>query len=352
MAKTTWFDVLQQHIKIDIDCLDPAETVALLPFVPYDQTSNQRLVYLQMVAPSNHDLFLQTVRDRKDDGWQAILDCMSVRLCALNKDKIRGRFHLQTSPSAAYDEAQTLAHARSYAREFAAAGIPRDRFCIKIPSTGPALRAGRMLLDEGIRTLGTSLFGVPQAVAASQAGCLSISPYLNFSWYHADRTQWPDVADPALEHPMAPRLVQILHAYKKLADATGQPQPMLKMASFLSPMEAMAMAELGCAHATIPENILAELAARDVESTPPPPYQSAAPGLPAARLTHLAATDPLGAAWDGDVDVDYLANGGEALHKAIEADPMTKRGLAEALDMFRECEKQSREAIEQAMKQV
>lgn len=56
--------------------MDPAETKALLPFVPVDQTSNQRLVYLQMVAPANRALFLQTVQERKDDGWQAILDCM------------------------------------------------------------------------------------------------------------------------------------------------------------------------------------------------------------------------------------------------------------------------------------
>lgn len=155
---------------------------------------------------------------------------------------------------------------------------------------------------------------------------------------------------------MSPRIVQILRAYQTLRETTGQPQPMLKMASFLSAREAVAMAELGCAHATIPENILAELMALDVETTPPPPCESAAPGVPAARLTHLAATDPLAAeGWDGRVaavDVDYLADGGWALQQAIEADPMTKRGLKEALEMFHECELQSRAAIEEALKQV
>ncbi len=63
-------------VKIDIDCLDTAETKVLLPFVPFDQTSNQRLVYVQMVDPENRDLFLRTVKERKDDGWQSILDCM------------------------------------------------------------------------------------------------------------------------------------------------------------------------------------------------------------------------------------------------------------------------------------
>lgn len=56
--------------------MDPAETKVLLPYIPFDQTSNQRLVYLQMTAPENRELLVQTVQEHKDDGWQAILDCM------------------------------------------------------------------------------------------------------------------------------------------------------------------------------------------------------------------------------------------------------------------------------------
>lgn len=72
-----------------------------------------------------------------------------------------------------------IAQARAYVSELEQVGVPRDRICIKIPCTGPALNASPILLAEGIRTLGTSLFSVPQAIAASQAGCLSISPYYN-----------------------------------------------------------------------------------------------------------------------------------------------------------------------------
>lgn len=39
--------------------------------------------------------------------------------------------------------------------------------------------AAKILNAEGIRTLGTCLFSLPQAIAASQAGCLYISPYFN-----------------------------------------------------------------------------------------------------------------------------------------------------------------------------
>lgn len=54
-----------------------------------------------------------------------------------------------------------------------------DRFCIKVPTTTAGAQAAVILLKDNIRTLGTSLFSLPQAIAASQAGMLSISPYYN-----------------------------------------------------------------------------------------------------------------------------------------------------------------------------
>lgn len=100
-------------------------------------------------------------------------------MCKKNIDSIRGRVLLQTIPSKAYDTQATLEHARLYDKEFAQAGIGRDRYCIKIPATAPALNAAKILSQEGIPTLGTALFGLPQAIACSQAGCLYISPYYN-----------------------------------------------------------------------------------------------------------------------------------------------------------------------------
>ena len=56
--------------------MDPAEAKRLLPFKPCDQTSNQRLVYEQMVSPENREMFLKTVKELKEQGWEAILDRM------------------------------------------------------------------------------------------------------------------------------------------------------------------------------------------------------------------------------------------------------------------------------------
>ncbi|KAF5609265.1 transaldolase B [Fusarium subglutinans] len=355
MSKVTWLDKLQEQVNIDIDCMDPAEAKRFLPFKPHDQTSNQRLVYEQIISPENRGLFLKTVEEGKDEGWEIILDRMSALLCAKNIDNIQGRVLLQTSAFHAYDTGKVVSQARSYAREFEKLGISKDRICIKIPCTGPALNASPILLKEGIRTLGTSLFSVAQAIAASQAKTLSISPYYNFPWYHTDREQWPNTKDPALEHPMSPRIVQIQHIYKRLREETGEAQPQLKPASFISAREAMAVAELGCDHATIPEDILLQLSLLDAEASPPPGSDTHRKiGTPSQRLAHLAKVDPLaGPDWSGlpALDIDYLADNGAALTEAITADTVTKRGLDQALEAFKANELQSREAIEEALKQ-
>lgn len=49
-------------------------------------------------------------------------------------------------------------------------------------------------------------------------------------WYHTDREQWPNAKDPALDHPMSPRIVQIQQIYKRLREETGKTQPLLKPA--------------------------------------------------------------------------------------------------------------------------
>ncbi|KAF5587887.1 transaldolase B [Fusarium pseudocircinatum] len=345
MSKVTWLDKLQEQVKIDIDCMDPEEAKRFLPFKPHDQTSNQRLVYEQMISPENHELFLKTAQEGKDEEWEVILDRMSALLCAKNIENIQGRVLLQTSAFHAYDTRKVVAQARSYAREFEKLGISKDRICIKIPCTGPALNASPILLREGIRTLGTSLFSVAQAIAASQAETLSISPYFNFPWYHPNREQWPNAKDPALDHPMSP------------SNRTNPAhlQAPSRRDCFISACEAVAMAELGCDHATIPEDILLQLSLLDAEASPPPGSDShMKTGTPSQRLVHLAQVDPLtGPDWPGlpSLDIDYLADNGAALTEAIAADTVTQRGLDEALEAFKANELQSRDAIEEALKQ-
>ncbi|KAJ6443393.1 transaldolase [Purpureocillium lavendulum] len=360
-------------VNVDVDWMDP-EYIKNMPIKPHDQTSNQLWVDIELGSPSNADLLAQTARELSDKGWLAIYTRMAVLMCKKNIDLIHGRVLLQTLPSKAYDTKATLDHARLYDAEFARAGISRDRYCIKIPSTGAALNAAKVLSAEGIPTLGTALFSLPQAIACSQAGMLYISPYFNDeeelgptdifvfpeTRAHDDLSLWPDVEDPATQHPMSARVFQILETYRRLYKETGREQPLLKNASFISAKEAMAAGELGCHSATISHTVLNELARLPYDGTkqpgegvPKPVHVYRDAGPTPERLRKLANIDPLAAAaWDGKLastDVDYLADGGAALTKAIEADPISKERLAVALELFTGGENRSKAKVEKAL---
>jgi hypothetical protein len=69
-------------------------------------------------------------------------------------------------------------------------------------------------------------------IAASQAGCLYISPYFNEVKAHDDPKLWPDVEDPATQHTMSARTMQILQTYARLYKETGKDLPLLKHARY------------------------------------------------------------------------------------------------------------------------
>ncbi|KAI9931075.1 hypothetical protein ASPWEDRAFT_34391 [Aspergillus wentii DTO 134E9] len=355
----TCLDKLNEQLNIDVDWMDPT-FIQNLPITPHDMTSNQILTHARLCHPDNDKLLNQVAAESKDQGWLAIYTRMAVLMAKANINNIHGRVLLQTLPTNAYNTEETVSHARAYAREFENVGIPRDRFCIKVPATGAGMNACAILQKEGIQTLGTAVFSVHQAIAASQAGCLYISPYYNELRAHFDASVWPKSNDPALLHPMSSRLIQILETYKRLYRETSKEQPLLKNASFLSAQEAMATGELGCHSATLPHTVLTELsqlpydaAKQPGQGVPKPahPYRDAAPTP--ARLAKNARLDPLVPNWDGKLassDIDYLGNGGKALDQANEADPETKKRLHEALEAFIAAEKASQAKIEGVMK--
>ncbi|KAI6363989.1 hypothetical protein MCOR25_005725 [Pyricularia grisea] len=352
---------LEEMLDVDVDDMD-ADFIRSMPIKPHDQTSNQAFVDVALAQESNKNLIVQVATEMKGSEWLAIYTRIAVLMCKKNLDLISGRVLLQTSPAKAYDMAATLAHARLYGAEFTRAGVPRDRFCIKIPSTGPGLNAAKILQEEGISTLGTALFSVVQAIACSQAGCLSISPYFNEIYAHdlSKRDQvWPKTTDPVTQHPMAPRLVHIIETYRRLYKETGKMQPLVKNASFISVEEAMAAAEMGCQSATLSREILTKLAETPYDATtqpgegrPKPAHAYEAPEPLPARLRSLLEQDPLTERWDGSMpsaDVDYLADGGAALQKAIESDPATRKRIHDALEFFVDAEERSRKRVEAVM---
>lgn len=106
----------------------------------------------------------------------------------------------------------------------------------------------------------------------------------------------------------------------------------------------MAAAEFGCHSATISHTLLDQLAKLSYnaskqlgEGIPKPDHPYKNPRPTPIRLAELSKTDPLAANWDGKLastSIDYLANGGAELEKAIQSDPIAANRLAYALDLF------------------
>lgn len=125
----------------------------------------------------------------------------------------------------------------------------------------------------------------------------------------------------------------------------------------------MAAGELGCHSATISHTVLNQLAELTYDGTKQPGEGAAKPQhvykTPAPvpeRLRKLANIDPLaGNGWDGKLastEVDYLADGGAELQKAIEADAVSRERLAVALELFEGGENRSKDKVEAAMQAV
>lgn len=364
---------LAHYCTIDVDSLDPRFGNALLDLgiTPNDQTSNQVLIVQALLDPSNLPLVKDVVEDFKQQAGTSatsapdvlpILDRLSVLLSKRNESIIKGRFLLQTSPRNAHNEPKIIEHARNYAKEFDRAGLGRDRFAIKLPATGAGMGAAKVLESEGVRTLGTSLFSVPQALASSQAGCLFISPYFNSIPSHGDPSVWPNPPSPAHDHPMSPRMAQIYVAYQQLEATTGRKQPLIKGASLISGKESLALGvEMGVTQQlTLLGNVFNQLFEMKVSSERQLSPQEAeleqqqrlahpfARKLPAEFLP-LLEKDPLSA--DGlpfkvDPSVDWLANGGKALDDYINSDIETARRLQESLDLFIKAEDVAKEVVE------
>ncbi|CAE6399509.1 unnamed protein product [Rhizoctonia solani] len=176
-------DNLRKYTVVDVDSND--DTIAVKYKPVHDMTSNQSIVLGELAKPHHQALIPDGVKAgiklAKEDGItdenliaQLAVDFMTVLLGTRVFPHLEstGYVHAQTLPSLAYDTNGTVGHAQQLVRIYGLMGIPRERVCIKIPSTVEGLRACAILehLAQPIRTLATTCFCVAQAVAAAGAG--------------------------------------------------------------------------------------------------------------------------------------------------------------------------------------
>ncbi|KAH0111982.1 transaldolase, partial [Aureobasidium melanogenum] len=184
----TLLSELRLRSAIDCDTLDVEVAQALGPFV--DCTSNQAIVNIELQKPNNEPLIIESIQQAKQlypqyateaTFEQFASEVMAVNLSARMIPYLTGRALIQTNPYHAYSTAATIANAKRIIAIYKTVvpEFPSNRVCIKIPSTWEGIQACKVLEQEGIVTLATTLFSMEQAAAAHLAGCSYIAPYVN-----------------------------------------------------------------------------------------------------------------------------------------------------------------------------
>lgn len=258
---------------VNVDSNDVTVVEKYKPF--HDMTSNQAIVLGEMAKPARQSIIPESihaaVKLAKEDGIQnenliaqLAVDFMTVNLGSRILPHLdpKGHVHAQTLPSLAYDTVGTVAHAEQLVRLYGLVNVPRERVCIKIPSTVDGLRACQILehLDKPIRTLATTCFCVAQAVAAAEAGCAYVAPYVNPLWVHFPDGKHVVYAEPLLEMRgmMALRDIQVEFRRR------GVTGTKVMAASLITKNEAVCLT--GIDHATLSGAVLELLSSTELTS--------------------------------------------------------------------------------------
>ncbi|KAK0459494.1 uncharacterized protein EV420DRAFT_269371 [Desarmillaria tabescens] len=258
---TTLLDQVRALLTVDVDSMNPTvanrHTSDSVKFV--DMTSNQAIV----AGTATPELLAEAVKVSGGGSVERVLDVLTVLLAKRVLPYLSGNVHAQTSPSVGYSVEGTVSEARRIVATFEELGVPRARVCIKIPITPEGAQACKILQDDGIQTLGTCIFGVEQAVAASLAGCVYLAPYFNELRVHFQEGLWKayKVGVKGEEHPMIDVVRAIVMVYKTKGTKTK-----VMPASIVTAQEVIALASLQPDHMTLSGAVLDELA-----SLPPVP---------------------------------------------------------------------------------
>lgn len=267
----TLLDNLRKHTVVDVDSNDASVAEKYKPF--HDMTSNQAILIGELAKPAHQSIIPEgaraAVKLAKEDGItnesviaQLAVDFMTVALGARVIPHLdpTGHVHAQTLPSLAYDTAATVAHAQQLVRLYGLVSVPRERVCIKIPSTVEGLRACAILESqaEPIRTLATTCFCVGQAVAAANAGCTYVAPYVNPLWVHFPDGKHVVYPEPLLEMRGMMALRDIQVEYRR----RGVTKTKVMAASLVTTNEAVCLT--GIDHATLSGAVLELLSSTEL----------------------------------------------------------------------------------------
>jgi len=172
---------------------------------------------------------------------------------------VPGYISTQLDPRLAYDKETMLASARRMAKLYEVAGIPRERFMIKVPSTWEGIEVARQLESSGIHVNMTLMFSFAQAIASSDAGATMISPYVARlqDWFVLNNNRQYELH----EHPGLLKVAEVWRYFKHFNLKTA-----ILVANCRKADEVLELS--GCDRHTIGPSVLDDLQSR--KNTPVP----------------------------------------------------------------------------------
>jgi transaldolase len=250
-------DSLTQLKQFSLIVADSGDFTSIRKYQPRDATTNPSLLLKAAEMPEYAGLIQQVVADAKKEtatSAEAIpvaIDKLGVAFGVEILKIVSHRVSTEVDARLSFDQAASVAKARSLIARYEKAGISRERILIKLASTWEGICAARELKKEGIHSNLTLLFSFAQAVACAEAGVQLVSPFVGriLDWYKKStgRDSYPLAEDPGVVS-----VTRIYNYYKKYGHATE-----VMGASFRNIGEITELA--GCDLLTISPSLLDEL---------------------------------------------------------------------------------------------
>jgi len=242
---------------------DTGEFEELKKYHPTDATTNPSLILAAASLPEYHSLIDEAIKYGKSqhlpkqEEKNLVMDKIFVNFGLEILKIVPGRVSTEVDATLAFDAEGSYNRAKRLISLYNAAGIPKERVLIKLPSTWEGIITAERLEKEGIHCNMTLMFSLVQAIGCAQAKATLISPFVGriLDWYK--KAEGKDKYAPS-EDPGVKSVSQIYNYYKHFGIKTQ-----IMGASFRNTDEIIELA--GCDLLTIAPKLLSELQSSEGE---------------------------------------------------------------------------------------
>jgi transaldolase len=256
----TLLEQLKQYTTV---VADTGDMQSMEKFKPTDATTNPSLITAAAGMPAYSHIVDDVLKTAKKNAGASADDktiaaeafkTLAVAFGRKILEIVPGRVSTEVDARLSFDSQKTIDEAHAIIKQYADAGVSKDRILIKIASTWEGIKAAEQLEKEGIHCNLTLLFGLHQAIACAEAKVTLISPFVGriLDWYKKDTGKdYSGAEDPGVQS-----VTTIYNYYKKFGYKTQ-----VMGASFrnLSEIEELA----GCDLLTIAPKLLDELNSKE-----------------------------------------------------------------------------------------